>query len=901
MATPQLNPAPQFFDSNQPFSFLRRNAGLIVLVGLIVSGWMLVYTFTMFHPKFGAKATVIIKDSAITNRYVEPEQFYAMQTTTSTSSNPVLNTMGILKSEAISDALWAYFVEKHPEELKRLKIKTQKDWESFYQDGSSFIKAKNQPGTDLISIQFSWTEPQIAKDSLNVVVKAFQDASRDLNKEEQISRTKFLSRQMGDIEGKLQAIRNKKSEYESQNATVSVKRESDDLAGSRMELSNKLAQLQGQAQGKENLVRRYQGMLGMSSEAALRGAALGQNSTMVKLQDELYRLQQLHSLMSSSLTDTNPKVREVQAQIDQVQANIEQEKGRVMGPFGKEAGSVSNDGEVIADSTRNTLIGDMLKAQGEAQDLRAQAARIEQRLGQVNADIRSFPTTAVGLANLEQQETTLSTALDHLRQKVMEGKMKEAQTLSNVFIVDSPRLPEHPSFPNRTHLIVISILMGVAAGVSVAFIKDQVFGKPAFNPAFIAYPGQFAEEQWSEEAPHFYATQEEAFADQHADPIEEQYPETQWQPVAATNFSLPEIVHEVEPIAQSAAPQIVRNAPNADDVLGINPPIEKVEVPVTGSLFDSLLPIAGPMARNLSGNHQPHIQSEELRRDLSQGHLPEAEVAQTDHDMDATFDHLSIFDDQDLLPPGVSFAPELQTVHAASEKLAQAFTPAQGVPVMHVAPSATPSYVEDPLSVDISAAQNTEFNSEGEEEIDEFPNLVLNENDFSTPVNDNLAVGETDPATTLYEAQAKAMPLPRKRRVRSVPAFLLDDKTIDVQAENNDDRHAPYELVSRKRLAEQEANEPQTVVSNDFVAQTASFETNHSDEELSHQFSEFSPMPTRASANLANSNFPPMPEFVPPEFAKRRNKGLFGGLFSSGNKYGQKELVLGGHLHPRNR
>jgi uncharacterized protein involved in exopolysaccharide biosynthesis len=252
------------FPQTSIFDFLKRNALLIISVGLFVTFWMLVYTFTVYKPNFAAKAMVIIKDSAITSRYIEPEQYYALQTTSSSSSNPVLNTMGILKSGAISDALWNYFQTKRPEQLKKNKIKTRKEWDSFYQDGSAFIKAKNQPGTDLISIQFGWSDPVIAKEALTVVVKAFQDASRDLNKEEQISRTKFLNKQVVEIEKELAEIRKQKSEYQSTKRTVSVKREGDDLAGSRMELSNKLSQLESQARGKENVVRRYQQLLGMS-------------------------------------------------------------------------------------------------------------------------------------------------------------------------------------------------------------------------------------------------------------------------------------------------------------------------------------------------------------------------------------------------------------------------------------------------------------------------------------------------------------------------------------------------------------------------------------------------------------------------------------------------------------
>lgn len=887
-------------------SFIGRNLGLIISVSLLVAVWMLVYTFTMFHPKYAAKATVIIKDSAITNRYVEPEQYYAMQTTTSTSSNPVLNTMGILKSEAISVALWDYFNRNHPEELKRLKIKSKQEWDSYYQDGSAFIKAKNQPGTDLIGIQFSWGEPVIAQESLIVVVKAFQDASRDLNKEEQISRTKFLSRQMGDIEAQLLAIRKQKSQYESKNATVSIKRESDDLAGSRMELSNKLAQLQAEAQGKENVVRRYRQMLGMSPEAALRGAALGQNGTMTKLQDELYRLQQLHSFLSASLTDHNPKVREVQAQIDQVKANIMQEKARVMGPFGGE----EVDGEVIADSTRGELIGDMLKAQGEAQDLWAQASVIQRRLAQINADIRQFPTTAIGLANLEQQETTLSTALDHLRQKVMEGKMKEAQTLSNVFVVDAPRLPEHPSFPNRTHLIVISILMALGSGVALAFIKEQLFARPQLDES-AEYPTEYPEQSYVNGWRHSSLLDDEDEPQLlfQEDPIEQmnqvyssswsthvkadephQEPtEASFRPAPATNFQVDSLM--------TAPVHPIQKTPQTDDVLGIHPPIEKVQVPVTGSLFDSLLPIAGPMARTINGQvfpPAPTSESEPFRHDLTRPlppALPSSTSVRTYPIIGAAVQSSHRYRDEDLMPPELPVKSQAKPVQAEPAS----FSPTPGVPVFHAAPTPNSAHRE-PLSVATPVpapavrpsesqapkrpeaqpviqpvAQTAEYvtvENLPEESWNEFPSLVLDEpvsqEPSHTPTIENPPTQSA--ASTFYESQAKTMPLPR-RRMRSVPAFLLGSHPEGSAPENADDDMPSYELIPRKKSASTK-------------------------DELTQEFVADYPVSTPSHAAEMDTDFPPMPTFPTPEFKPRSKRKLFGGLFSANKKIRQEKLNL---------
>lgn len=763
-------------------AFLKRNAALILGVGLFVTFWMLVYTFAVYKPGFAAKSVVIIKDSAITGRYIEPDQYYALQTTSSSSSNPVLNTMGILKSGAISDALWEYFQAKHPEQLKKNKIATKKDWESFYQDGSAFIKAKNQPGTDLIAVQFSWSDPAIAKEALAVVLSAFQNASRDLNRSEQTTRLQFLDKQVKDIEHQLATIRKEKTTYQSENKTVSVKREGDDLAGSRMELSNKLNQIESQARGKENLTRRYQQLLGMNPEKALKASALGQNGSITRLQDELYHLQQQYSLLNTSLTETNPKVKELQAQIDQVKTNLATEQTRTMG------NGINPAQPVVADSTRGDLVKSMLTAHGEAQDLRAQAAVIRSRLGEINTDISGFPKKAEDLAYIEEKEASLSTALDHLRQKVLEGRLKEDQTLSNVFIVDAPRLPEKAQFPTQSHLIVLSLFMGLGVGIAAAFAKEQLS--------------------------------------------------------STQNYSLPEWM---EPLDQNGIedqdgdqkPAQVQLPPNGNvvvqsplvTVFNPEPASEKVELPVVGSLFDSLLPVAGPMR-----HQQEQKQQETMRRDLTRPLTASQQPQATQVNAQPAVVH-PIFEPtippESLTPPPAILEPnfEIQETHLAppevirparSVKIATTPSPItvaqaqaehiaktsvstqnhlEGVPVMHTAPSVSeveivpiPDHQPQPLiteSAKIEAERpitHEPINFKAPSQINVISEVPAPNPPTANPI-DAAAVSQ-------YEEQAKKMPLPR--RLRGVPAFLLDN-----ESSQETEISQPYTLVSKKAAQKQ--------------------------------------------------------------------------------------------------
>lgn len=765
--------------------FLKRNAALIVGVWLFITFWMLIYTFMVYKPGYAAKSMVIIKDSAVTGRYIEPDQYYALQTTSSSSSNPVLNTMGILKSNAIRNALWEFFRQNHPEQLKKNNIKSQQDWNDFFQDGSAFIKAKNQSGTDLIAIQFSWPNPVIAKEALGVVLIAFQNASRDLNRSEQITRTQFLDRQVADLEAQLTRIRNQKSAYQSTNGTVSVNREGDDLAASRMELSNKLNQIEGQAQGKEKLVRLYQQLLGMSSETALKASAIGQNSSIIRLQDELYRLEQQYSLLSASLTEANPKVQEVKAQIAQLKASLNAEEMRTLGV----KNSAGNTQTVVADSTRGDLIRSMLMAQGEAQDLRAQATLTRTRLGQITTDISGFPQKAEGLAQIEQKEASLSTALNQLRQKALEGRLKEEQTLSNVFILDQPSLPDHAQFPNQSHLAILSVLMGLGVGLTTAFAKEQ-----------LASTNSYGLPQWLEPLDETSETDDTL-------ELENDYP-------------------------KKGKPVLVRHPLNPAPKIGMTshePVSDKVSLPAVGSLFDSLVPVAGPMLHQQS-------QNPEFREDLTRPISPKAQnqakandtPAETTPPLNASApleaslsksveldllypdfkiqeNHLRPHDEVIAPPPStiaqsVRVAPTpspISVAQAQASYQANATLPMmgmEGVPVLHTAQGITAGEDADFLS-SFQAGSLASSESARQESND---SIVFEPIQYKAPSQVNVVAEPLAPptptdeaATSLYEDHARQMPLPR--RMRGVPAFLMGNDLEEDQPQ------PPYTLIPKKQ------------------------------------------------------------------------------------------------------
>ncbi len=469
--------------------FFKKNSKLMAGVTLFVWFWVLSYGLFFYDPQYTAESMVLIKDSAITSSYIEPEQLYSSKTTSSSAANPVLNTMGLLYSSSISKGLWTYFKEEYPEELEKRNIKDEKDWVNFFKDGGSFIKSKNKPGTDLITIQFKWSDPKVAKEASKAIIASFQEASLDINQAEQKKRSQYLGNKVLDIKDQLETVRREKSDYKRKMKTVDATKESHELTKMRTSFESRLDRTLARIEGKKAQLDEYQEMLGMTSDQAIEASAIGMNSTLTALKNELYTLSQTHAFLTTTLTEKNPKVREIRSKMNQVEEDI---RGELLLTLGHE-GNLSMR-MAVSDSTRSKMVNEMVASQAELIRLTQEAKGLGSRLEQINHKISLFPSVEEALNNIEQKEHSLGDSLDALRKKYTEAQLKEAQTLSNVFIIDAPRLPKNANFPAPLHLIILGFLAGILAGVGTIFIRYK-YNLDQKGPEYVKKVKIFLEEK----------------------------------------------------------------------------------------------------------------------------------------------------------------------------------------------------------------------------------------------------------------------------------------------------------------------------------------------------------------------------------------------------------------------
>jgi uncharacterized protein involved in exopolysaccharide biosynthesis len=423
--------------------------------------WLMssVYTALSFKPTYTAKGVVLIKDTAVTAKYVTGDSY---DTTTSQSTSSVINTMGLLKTSLLKQKLWKFLEANHPEVLNQLKIKNYESWDGFFGNGSKFVKYANIPGTDLITMEFKWYEPQLTQEGLEALMQAFRNASLEINQTEQGERNRFLSEQIVDIDEQLTALREQLSAFKEAHAIVNADAENSELEKVRLEFATNLVQSQAQAKGHHAQATRYNHLLGMTTEAAVTASALGRNELLSRLYSELYALKSERAKLATLYQDNNVKILEIDNHVRGLQKNIDAETNRVLGNSLKR-----RINRAIADETRSGIVSQLVQAQTQADNLNTQNRVLNSYLARLNSRAKLLPKIEATLARYQLEEASLDNALKVLKEKEVDARLRQSQSLSNVFIIEHPELPNAQSFPKLPHLLFVDLLLalGLASGV----------------------------------------------------------------------------------------------------------------------------------------------------------------------------------------------------------------------------------------------------------------------------------------------------------------------------------------------------------------------------------------------------------------------------------------------------
>ena len=300
------------------------------------------------------------------------------------------------------------------------------------------LQVSSIPRTRLLEIRFSSSDPVLAAKAVNTVIDTYIEQNYKTHLDATMRTSDWLSQQLSELQMKVQESQEKLVRYQKDHGILGIDEKENIITSKLDELNKQLTAAEGDRMQKESVYR-----LATSGDPDLL-SNLDPSSPLVKLRSQEADLHRQLAQASVKFQPTYPKVEELNNELAAVQADIKIEVGRLSAKYKK---------DYLTALEREKLLRASLENQ-KTEENRLNESAIEYSLLKRDVD-----------SNRQLYEGLL--------QKLKEAGVMTGLRSSNVRIVDPASAPTAPSTPNIPRNLLMSLLVGLAGGVSLAFILES--------------------------------------------------------------------------------------------------------------------------------------------------------------------------------------------------------------------------------------------------------------------------------------------------------------------------------------------------------------------------------------------------------------------------------------------
>ena len=426
---------------------------LVLIVAWLISlmGWVWVY---LLENQYKAQARV----------YVDTQSLL----------RPLLSGLAVQPNVGQQVALMTRTLMSRPnlEKVARmtdldLRAKTPKQQEDLYKEMESHISLQGTDRENLYTIAYQHASPDLAKRVVQSLLTIFTESSLGGTRKELSSSQRFIDDQLKNYEAKLQEKEKALEDFKRRNVGslpgqgggyyAKVGEVNAALEQAKFELEealNRKKQLETQLQDQEETV---------TSPAPVTPTTTALDGRIAALQSQLDNLRLRY-------TDLHPEI----ARTKQLIARIEEQKRQEE----KQAKGQSPAALKGQNPIYQQLTIAIAEADANAASLRARVAQLQKKRGALIQAVDKIPQIESEYAQLTRDYGVLRdsyTQFLNRRETATISSEVESKTDTVEFrVIDPPRVPTQPAWPNRPLLVSLVPLGGLGVGIAVAFLLGQL-------------------------------------------------------------------------------------------------------------------------------------------------------------------------------------------------------------------------------------------------------------------------------------------------------------------------------------------------------------------------------------------------------------------------------------------
>ncbi len=306
------------------------------------------------------------------------------------------------------------------------------------------------PNTRIIEIHYRSPDKALAASVVNTLITTYIEQNFKTRFESTMQASDWLSKQLVDLEMKVQTSQEKLVQYQKQHEILGIDEKQNITTSKLDELNKELTAAESDRMQKESIYRLVQSSDPDTAAAAAvstanAGSSGGASGLMERMREQQADLKIQVAQLSTQFGNAYPKVVQLNTQLKEVDAQLQTELTKVV--------SRVRSGYLAALQHETMLRHALDNQKQEANKLNESA--IEYSL--LKRDVESYRTLYEGLM-----------------EKLKEAGVTAGLRSNNIRSVDKARIPTYPSEPNVPRNLGFALALGLSTGIGLAFLLEGI-------------------------------------------------------------------------------------------------------------------------------------------------------------------------------------------------------------------------------------------------------------------------------------------------------------------------------------------------------------------------------------------------------------------------------------------
>ncbi len=353
-----------------------------------------------------------------------------------------------------------------------LRAKTPQQQEDLYSRLASKIKLQGTERENLYTISYENSNPDLAKRVVQALLTIFTESSLGGTRKDISNTQKFIEDQLKNYETKLLEKEKQLEEFKRRNVGT-MPGQGGDYYAKLNEMSHALEQAKLDLEEATNRKKQLQQQLDDQEEVLVTPAPGMASSAGSALDGRISALQTQMDNLRLRYTEMHPEIARTKQLITRLQEQKKQEDDALKAQSQTQSAGIKAQNPVYqqlsiaiaeADASMASLKARVNQVQKKRNELFGSVDRIPQIEGEFTQLMRDYEVYKKNYADLLSRRETAT----------LSGEVESKTDVIDFRVIDPPRVPNEPSWPNRPLLVTAVPLGGIGVGFAIAFLLAQL-------------------------------------------------------------------------------------------------------------------------------------------------------------------------------------------------------------------------------------------------------------------------------------------------------------------------------------------------------------------------------------------------------------------------------------------